>query len=85
MLIYFCECVYEAKNRFQTSCLKYEELTSNCIDIRQELTIIIRKSVELNVEFSAAGFYNINRTVFSMIFSTVTTYLIILMQLNMYT
>ncbi|VEN50178.1 unnamed protein product [Callosobruchus maculatus] len=53
--------------------------------IRRELMTVAKSAKELIPSFSAGGFYQVNQYLLSSLFSTVTTYLIVIVQLSLST
>nr|CAI5845186.1 unnamed protein product [Callosobruchus analis] len=84
-LTFACEAA--KRNAITMSSLLFRRLPyfTGSRSIRRELMTVAKSAKELIPSFSAGGFYQVNQYLLSSLFSTVTTYLIVIVQLSLST
>lgn len=77
-----CDGVEQSGKKIVKTCFMYHDVMEKP-SVKDELVLFVKFVKELAPTFSAAGFFQINQSVISTLFSAVTTYLIIIIQFNM--
>ncbi|XP_066153972.1 uncharacterized protein [Euwallacea fornicatus] len=77
-----CNSILKCSKKIWTTCLILHQQTES-VEIREVYLILSHFIQGLSPEFSAAGFWIVNQSVLSTLFSSVMTYLIIIIQFNM--
>ncbi|XP_066251993.1 uncharacterized protein [Euwallacea similis] len=77
-----CNAVLKCSKKIWITCLMLHQQTETA-EIREVYLILSHFIKGLSPEFSAAGFWMVNQSVLSTLFSSVMTYLIIIIQFNM--
>lgn len=74
----------EAARRFPSLCyILITELEENEINIKYELYLTANQSLDHFPVISASGFYQINKYTFSVICSTIATYTLVVIQIEL--
>ena len=75
--------IYAKMNNFE-SCFRYQRMSCSREEDKEELDYYIGE-MEAETPFSAWGFYSVQKTTLIDILSTVITYILILIQMNIQT
>ncbi|KAJ8947251.1 hypothetical protein NQ314_008650 [Rhamnusium bicolor] len=81
-IVMSCDGVEESGKKIVKTCFLYQEVLEKPW-LKQDLILFAKFTKQLAPKFSAAGFFQINQSVLSTLFSAVITYLIIILQFNM--
>ncbi|KAJ8936753.1 hypothetical protein NQ314_012173 [Rhamnusium bicolor] len=81
-LIMSCDGVEKSGRNITTTCYIKLGAMENSM-LRDELMLMAKCTEKLTPKFSAAGFFQVNQHVLATIFSSMTTYLIIIIQFNL--
>nr|CAH7744894.1 unnamed protein product [Callosobruchus chinensis] len=84
-LTFACEAAKRSAITMSTLLFKRLPYFTGRRSIRRELMTVAKSAKELIPSFSAGGFYQVNQYLLSSLFSTVTTYLIVIVQLSLST
>ncbi|XP_074035664.1 uncharacterized protein [Leptinotarsa decemlineata] len=82
ILVMACESVEQSGKRIVKTCYSIHESVENTL-VRQQLELLVQYAEQWKPRFSAGGFYDINQSCLSSIFSAIITYLVIIIQFNM--
>ncbi|XP_018567270.1 gustatory receptor 68a-like [Anoplophora glabripennis] len=82
VIVMSCDGVEQSGKQIGKICFLHQEPLDKS-SLKEELVLFTKITKELAPTFSAAGFFTINQSVLPTLFSTVSTYLIIIIQFNM--
>uniref|UniRef100_A0A6P7G3H0 Gustatory receptor 2a n=1 Tax=Diabrotica virgifera virgifera TaxID=50390 RepID=A0A6P7G3H0_DIAVI len=82
VLVMACDAVESSGNQIIKTCHILSETLQDA-DHKEHLLLLAKYAQHWRPVFSAAGFYDVNQSCLSSIFSAVVTYLVIIIQFNM--
>ncbi|XP_049826374.1 uncharacterized protein LOC126266446 [Aethina tumida] len=82
IISFSCHMVVVNAKKISSTCYKILENDNMNVDIKNELLILANYTKNEQPEFTAAGFFTINRNTLCSLFSTTITYFIVALQLN---
>ncbi|KAJ8954998.1 hypothetical protein NQ318_000430 [Aromia moschata] len=82
VIVMSCDGVEKCGQQIVKTCFLYREVMEKPA-LKDDLVLFAKFVKQLSPKFSAAGFFQINQSLLSALFSAVMTYLIIIIQFNM--
>lgn len=77
-----CDAVEKASNQLSKTCYWLHEIIYD-EEVKKQLLVLVKYEEEWNPTFSAGGFFNVNQSCLTTFFSSIFTYLVIIVQYNM--